>query len=81
MDPGAWELLFKIAVALVGALGAAILKATWDEIRSVRNEHTTLAASLPETYARRDDVKGGFSRIEGTLSRIEDKLDRKMDKG
>ena len=35
---------------------------------------------LPDIYARRDDVKDGFDRIEKTLTRIEEKLDNKADK-
>lgn len=57
-------------------MGAAILKTTWDEIRSLRSKQDALASSLPETYARRDDVAAGFGRIEGTLSRMDQKLDR-----
>jgi hypothetical protein len=80
MGASAWELLFKIAVGLVGALGATILKTTWDEIRSIRDDQASLRQSLPGTYARRDDVRDGFNTITATLSRIEDKLDRKVDR-
>jgi hypothetical protein len=35
---------------------------------------------LPDTYARKDDVKDKFDMIQSTLSRIETKLDNKKDK-
>jgi hypothetical protein len=76
VDNSAWELLFKILVGGLGAMGAAILKTTWDEIRSLRAKQDELVASLPDTYARRDDVDAGFGRIERTLSRMDEKLDR-----
>lgn len=35
---------------------------------------------IPETYARRDDVKDRFNDVMDTLARIESKLDSKADR-
>lgn len=43
------------------------------------NGHDAEFKQLPDKYARRDDVKEGFQRIEATLARIETRMDGKAD--
>jgi hypothetical protein len=38
-------------------------------------------AAIPETYARRDDVKDGFAEIKAILVRMEERQNRKEDHG
>ena len=75
-----WQSVINIVFALGGGLGGWILTTLWKEIKDAREDHSALAAKLPETYARRDDVREGFQNINSTLLRIEGKLDGKADK-
>lgn len=75
-----WQSAFNIAFAIGGALGGWVLKTLHAEIKDARNDHADLAKTLPETYARRDDVKDGFKSINEALGRIESKLDGKADR-
>jgi len=61
----AWNLAVGAIVAVVGWF-LQMLHAKVDRI--------------PETYARRDDVKDRFSDVMSALARIEEKLDAKADR-
>ncbi len=43
----------------------------------LKRSHETLKDELPRTYARREDVKDGFDRMERQLARIFEKLDER----
>lgn len=75
-----WQSAFNLAAGLVGGLGAVVLASVRDELKKLRSDHDALLRSLPETYARRDDVRDGFARIEAALARIEQSLAGKADK-
>jgi hypothetical protein len=68
--------LHYIIDALLGAIGGLLMLAL-NSIRERLNEHDAKLDALPETYARRDDVKEGFSTLQATLIRIEERLNRK----
>ena len=72
----AWNVL----VALCGALGGFVLRATWTALEEMRRDLATLQKSISETYVRRDDFRDHAERLEATLLRIEAKLDGKQDK-
>ena len=74
-----WQQAFDWVGGGLLAIAGWVMKALHAEIKDARREHAELARSLPETYARRDDVKDAIGRVEDTLKRIEDKLDRKVD--
>ena len=62
------------AGALLLALGGFVLNGLKSEQTEQRVRHERLAVSLPETYARRDDVKALGDELKGSLRRIEDRL-------
>jgi hypothetical protein len=63
--------------ALVAFLGGWILQYLHNETMILKED----LKKLPDTYARKDDVKDKFDLIQTTLTRIETKLDNKKDKG
>jgi hypothetical protein len=75
-----WQSIINIVFALGGGLGGWILTTLWKEIKDARKDHSELRDALPNTYARRDDVKDGFRDINAVLNRIEGKLDGKADR-
>lgn len=64
-------------VALVLALGGFILKNQQKAIDHQADRHDALVKALPDTYARRDDVKDAMARVEAMLNRIEAKVDNR----
>jgi hypothetical protein len=74
------QTLFDVIMALVSGLGGWVLGTMWQEIKAAREDHADLLKTLPETYARRDDVAEALERINKGLERIFDKLDGKADK-
>lgn len=74
-----WQTAFNWAGAALLAAAGWVMKALHAEVKEARKDHADLVRALPETYARRDDVKEGFQEVRDTLKRIEDKLDRKVD--
>lgn len=79
MNPD-WQVILNIIFTIGGGLGGWILTTLWKEIKDARQDHANLIRDLPETYARRDDVKDGFRDINAMLNRIEAKIDGKADK-
>ncbi len=68
-----WQSAFNVVGGLLIGLGGWIMKSMHSEIKDNRDA----IAKLPETYARRDDVKDMKQEIIDALQRIEDKVDRK----
>lgn len=60
------------AIALL--LGGATLKDVKDAQTRIEAKHDTLASSVPNTYARRDDLKTAVDDVKTSLRRIEDRL-------
>jgi hypothetical protein len=75
-----WQVIIDVIFTLGGGLGGWILTTMWRELKDARRDHADLVDKLPDTYARRDDVKDGFRDINAVLNRIEGKLDGKADK-
>jgi hypothetical protein len=69
--------MFNAVLSLVAFLGGWIIKYMHSEVTALKED----LKRLPDTYARKDDVKDKFDMIQSTLSRIETKLDNKKDKG
>jgi predicted nucleic acid-binding Zn-ribbon protein len=77
------QFLINLIVGLCGGFGAWVLRAVSAEQKELAAANKELAArldSLPNLYARRDDVREAMHRIEAGLQRIEDRLDQKADK-
>jgi len=75
-----WQAAFDGAVALVFTGIGWFLATLYRDMRSLEQNLTDLVQELPNTYARRDDLKDLISEVRATLRRIEDKLDGKQDK-
>lgn len=69
--------MFDAVLSLVAFLGGWILKYMHSEVSDLKED----LKRIPDTYARKDDVKDKFDLIQSTLIRIETKLDNKKDKG
>jgi hypothetical protein len=74
-----------------GATFGWVLKVIWDAIKELKTDLRQIERDLPEVYVRKDDfkdsvrdlkqdMKEGFSKIDGTLSLMFKKLDAKSDK-
>lgn len=75
-----FQVLFNIAVALLGTLGGWVIRTIWGASERLRRDLSELERQLPGSYVRRDDFKEFGGRIEALLEKIDQKLDRKMDK-
>ena len=79
-----WQIVLNIGFSLSGALGGWILSTMWKEIKDARDDHAELLKTLPETYARRDDMAGALERLENAVTagfnRLYDKIDGKADR-
>jgi hypothetical protein len=65
---------------IIMAVVSWVMKGVRDDHKDLADKHEALAAAIPETYARRDDMKDTMLRVEAMFTRIEAKLDRKADK-
>lgn len=69
--------MFNAVLSLVAFLGGWVINYMHSEVTTLKDD----LKKLPDTYARKDDVKDKFDMIQSTLTRIETKLDNKKDKG
>ena len=73
------DVVFDIQTAFNWLLGIVFSVFGWF-MRELHMDVKDLKATLPETYARRDDVKDKFDLILTELRDISVKIDRKADK-
>ena len=65
--------------ALLSGIGGALMLA-FKGVHDVEKDLSNLIAAMPETYARRDDLRDLIAEVRASLLRIENKLDNKADK-
>lgn len=68
-----------IGAALFAILGW-LLRTLWSAVDSLRRSLSDLEVSLPNVYARRDDVRDMFNQVLHAVNRVHDELSRKADK-
>jgi hypothetical protein len=72
--------IFSGLQAVVLFLGGFVLKGFRDDHNALTARHEALALSLPETYARRDDMKEGFAELRRQQEQMNAKLDRLLER-
>lgn len=82
-----FQMLFNIAITLVGALGGWVLNSLKTNIENLQKADTALTAKVQEievlvagTYVKRDDLDRLSNALFAKLDKIENKLDGKADK-
>ena len=78
---------FNIAAGVAGALGSLVLKAVYDNIKSLERSDERLIAKVSEMevlvagrYMTRDEFNVSMTAISSKLDRIQDILSHKVDK-
>jgi hypothetical protein len=82
------QVIFNWIVGVAGALGGWTLKVIWDSLMELRRDIKTMDTKMHDDFVRRDDFKdavreikedmrAGFSNVDGTLRLIFKKLDEK----
>jgi hypothetical protein len=71
-----WRDAFNVAILIAGALGGWALRTIWDAVSNLRDTVAELERNLPETYARRDDVRDLRDMIVARFDRLEARLDK-----
>lgn len=79
-DASGLQWVLDLLIGIVLTVGGGIVKAIRDDHRDLRADHENLAKALPETYARRDDVKEGFADLKRQHAEISAKLDRLIER-
>lgn len=66
-----WQSAFNIAAGLLGGIGGWMLRVIWDAQQRLKNDLDSLERRLPETYARRDDIRSIVDSINDRFDRLE----------
>jgi MOSC domain-containing protein YiiM len=66
-----WQSAFNIALGLIGAIGGWLLRIIWEAQIRLKDDLDALERRLPETYARRDDLKVVMEQIDHRFDRLE----------
>jgi len=71
-----FQLLFNIALSIVGTIAGWIFKVLWDAICDLKED----VKEIERGYVMKDDYRIDIAEIKGSLARILDKIDLKADK-
>jgi len=71
-----WRDAFNVAILVAGTVGGWALRTIWDAVSSLRDTVSELERSLPETSARRYDMKDLMQTVVARFDRLEEKVDR-----
>ena len=71
-----WHDLANVGFGVVSVIGGWTLRTLWDAVSRLREDLAALERVLPETYARRDDVRQMTEALVARLERLEEKIDR-----
>ncbi|NBT58818.1 hypothetical protein EBT16_08555 [bacterium] len=74
------QFFLNIAFAIAGTLSGWIVHTVWDAQKMLREDLQEIEKSIPQVYARRDDLKDLSKEIKEMLHKILDKLEQKQDK-
>ncbi len=66
-----WQTAFNISAGMFGALGGWVLRVVWEGQQQLKQEVNELERRLPETYARRDDIRELTHNINQRFDRLE----------
>jgi hypothetical protein len=73
--------VLDLVLGAILTIGGGVVKAIRADQRELRAAHDQLVHTLPDTYARRDDVKDGFAELKRQHAEISAKLDRLIERG
>ncbi len=76
-EPGGLQWGLDALFSALMGLGGLVVTGIRSDHKDLAEKHDSLVNSLPQTYARRDDVKDGFNELKQSLRRIEDRLGTK----
>ena len=71
-----FQLLFNIALSIIGAISGWLFKVLWDAISDLKED----IKEIERGYVMKDDYRIDIAEIKGMLARIFDRLDAKADK-
>jgi hypothetical protein len=71
-----FQILFNIALSIIGAISGWLFKVLWDAIRDLKED----IKEIERGYVMKDDYRIDIAEIKGMLARIFDRLDTKADK-
>ena len=71
-----FQILFNIALSIIGAISGWLFKVLWDAIRDLKED----IKDIERGYVMKDDYRIDIAEIKGMLARIFDRLDTKADK-
>jgi hypothetical protein len=66
-----WQSAFNVAAGLLWGLVGWLLRVIWDAQQRLKDDLENLERRLPDTYARRDDLKVVMEQIDNRFDRLE----------
>ena len=74
------QTLVNAAIAAGGTVLGWLIRVLWEADNELRTDLARLRGELPDTYARRDDVKALSEALFMRLDRLDSKMDRVLEK-
>ena len=74
------QALINAAIAAGGTVLGWLIRVLWEADKELRTDLARLRGELPDTYARRDDLRVLSEAIFHRLDRMDEKLDRLVEK-
>lgn len=77
MDP---QTIINVSIGAAGTVFGWLVRVLWEADKELRHDLSKLREELPETYARRDDVKTIRDSLALRFDRLELKIDRLVER-
>lgn len=74
------QTIINIIVGTVLSVTGWFARQLWDAVQKLKEDMKQLEIDLPTHYARKDELKERFDKLEAMLTRLFEKLDGKADK-
>lgn len=75
-----FQSILNIVVGTVLSVMGWFARQIWDAVQNLKDDMKQIEIDLPTHYARKDELKERFDKIESMLNRMLEKIDAKADK-
>lgn len=75
-----FQTVINIVIGTILSVTGWFARQLWDAVQKLKDDMKQLEIDLPTHYARKDELKERFDKLETMLNRLFEKIDGKADK-
>lgn len=75
-----FQTVINIVIGTILSVTGWFARQLWDAVQKLKEDMKQIEIDLPTNYARKDELKERFDKLESMLNRLFEKIDGKADK-